>query len=449
MQSFRLRAVVLAAALAAAVLPAAATAATPAPSAKPVVVKGVVVAREGARGTLVVAQSGGVVRTLRTTAARRVGSRVVAKATRLADGTFAAVKVSGKHVARKARVRAVVIRSVGGRIMLSAGGSVFSIGAGRHTAAVGASSDLTPGTAVDTTVSIDPSSGSVEQETLKQVGQTGLVSLEGTISSLSATMLVLDVEEGATTTVAIPSSLALPSTIAVGDHVEVLVQVAAGAFTLVTIQDDHAAQHGDGTDMSSSTVQHGHGSEHNGGKVEAEGTVTAVGSGSLTIQGEHASAITFVVPAGFTLPAVQAGTQVHAKGMLAAGGTITLVRLEVQNAHEHGDQGDQGQQGQQGQQGDHGDHSGVVEAEGAVTAFDAHSVTVQPQDGGDPVVFTIPAGLEVPTLAVGDTVSVRAERASDGTLVLTRIEAQTASKDESASGSTGDSGSGGGTGGDG
>ncbi len=75
------------------------------------------------------------------------------------------------------------------------------------------------------------------------------------------------------------------------------------------------------------------------------------------------------------MSAVQVGARVHAKGTLAADGTITLSRLEVQNAHEGNDA------------------NANTKAEGTVTALDAGSLTVTPSEGGAPVTFTVPAGL--------------------------------------------------------
>ena len=222
-------------------LPAAAAAAKPKLAAKPVTVRGVVVARQQARGTLVVATAKGAVATLRTSAARRVGARIAVRATQLADGTYGAGSVTGRGTARRARVHGVVVSSAKGRLVLSAGGSVFSVGRARVLSAVGGSGDPQPGSVVNATLSIDSSNGTVAESNVQQVGQASLVSLEGTISSLASGSLVLAAEAGAVTTVAIPSSIVLPSTIAAGDRVELLAQFAAGAFTLVSIQDDHAA----------------------------------------------------------------------------------------------------------------------------------------------------------------------------------------------------------------
>ena len=91
-------AVALAAACAVA-LPAAAAAAKPKLAAKPVTVRGVVVARQQARGTLVVATAKGAVATLRTSAARRVGAKIAVRATQLADGTYGAGSIAGHGTA--------------------------------------------------------------------------------------------------------------------------------------------------------------------------------------------------------------------------------------------------------------------------------------------------------------------------------------------------------------
>ena len=415
--------------LVAAVAPGAAGAAT-SPKAKPVVVAGVVIAREAARGTIVVASAHGVVSTLRSRATAKTGTRVAAKSTLLADGTYNTSSVARHGSTRSAHVRAVVVRTTSTRLYLSAGGSVFTVARGRRLASAGSGGELPPGTVVNATLTINPSSGSVSQSDVQQVGQTGMVSLEGTISALSSGSLVLAVEEGALTTVTIPASITLPSMIAAGDRVELLTQVAAGVFTLVTIQDDHAAATSSrGTNMSGS----GSSSSASGdqAEVEAEGLVTSVGSGTLTVQGgDNASGVTFTVPAGFTLPTLATGDRVHARGTLNPDGTITLVKLELQ----HPEGGDSGS----------GTQSSDVSAEGAVTGLTTDSLTVQPGDGGAPVVFTVPAGFDVSGVAAGDTVEAKGSQDASGTVTLTKLEVKSSSTSTGDSSGSGTS-SGGGT----
>lgn len=421
-----------AALLFAALAPAAVGAATK-PKAKPVTVAGVVVAREAPRGTLVVASAHGVVNTLRIRAAAKAGTRVIAKATRLADGTYKTGAVTRHGSARSARVRAVVVRTAGPRLYLSAGGSVFAVARGRGLASA-SGGDLPPGTVVTTTLTIDSSNGSVSQSDTQQVGQTSTVSLEGTISALSSGSLVLAVDEGALTTVTIPASITLPATIAVGDRVELLTQVAGGVFTLVTIQDDHAAaSSGDGTDMSGTGASSSQ--EGDQGEVEAEGLVTAVDLSStpntVSVQGgDNASPITFTVPSGFALPSLSVGDRVHAKGTVAAGGVVTLVKLELQ--HPEG--------------GDSGSENGDVKAEGTVTAFSSDSMTVQPSEGGAPVVFAVPAGFDVSGVAVGVTVEAKGSKDAGGTVTLTKLDVKGSSTDSgSSSGSSSSTGEGSGS----
>ena len=419
--------------LVAAVAPGAAGAAT-SPKAKPVVVAGVVIAREAARGTIVVASAHGVVSTLRSRATAKTGTRVAAKSTLLADGTYNTSSIARHGSTRSAHVRAVVVRTTSTRLYLSAGGSVFTVSRGRQLASAGSGGELPPGTVVNATLTINPSSGSVSQSDVQQVGQTGMVSLEGTISALSSGSLVLAVEEGALTTVTIPASITLPSTIAAGDRVELLTQVAAGVFTLVTIQDDHAAaSSGQGTNVSDSGSSSSSGGDQ--AKVEAEGLVTAVdlssSPGTLTVQGgDNASGVTFTVPAGFTLPTLATGDRVHARGTLNPDGTITLVKLELQ----HPEGGDSGS----------GTQSSDVSAEGAVTGLTTDSLTVQPGDGGAPVVFTVPAGFDVSGVAAGDTVEAKGSQDASGTVTLTKLEVKSSSTSTGDSSGSGTS-SGGGT----
>jgi hypothetical protein len=385
-------------------------AAAPAPAAlaatpHPTTLKGVVVAHESARGTLVVATAKGAVATLRTSARRPVGARVVVRATRLPDGTYRTAAVRSAGAATKARLHGVVVAVRPAQLLLSAGGSVLSVARGRSLAAAGATrNDAQPGDVVNATVTIS-TDGQVEENGLTVVGSTSLVRLEGTIGSLDASTLVLAVEHGAVTTIAIPSTLTLPSTIVAGDQVEAIAQFSAGAFTLVAIQDDHAA-------ASSAS---GGSSENDQGQVEAEGTVTAVSATSLTIQPEEGSPIVFAVPSGIDVSAVAVGDRADAKGQVQPDGSILLVRLETHGgAHEQG----------------------KVEAEGTVAAVSPTSLTVTTEHG--PATFVVPSGIDVSQLQVGDQVHAAGLTQADGTVQLVGVEAQGGGDQGGSSGSGGD-----------
>jgi hypothetical protein len=380
--------------LAAVALGAAMLAAPVAAATKPTVVSGIVVAREQARGTLVVAAGHGLVRTLRTHTAARVGARVQASATRLSDGTFRAAKVTAKGRAAAARVRGVVVAVKPAKLLLSAGGSVFAIGRARTTAAHGAGSvDVQPGDVVSAVVSIDAKSQGVHESDIQTVGTTTIVKLEGTISSLSSATLVLAVEKGAVTTIGIPASLTLPSSIAVGDRVEVATDYAAGAFTLVTIQDDHTAAAGGSGEGDSN-------------RVNVPGVVAALGDGTLTIQPEHGDAVVFAVPSTVDLGQVAVGDHAVARGTKGSDGTLTLTALKT----SHGKGGD-------GQ----GGTSSTVEAEGSVSAVGDGSLTIAPQHG-DAVVFVVPSSFDLSHVVVGDPAAAKGTRAADGTVTLTELK---------------------------
>lgn len=88
-------------------------AAAPATAAPASAWKGVVVAKDVKRGTVVTASATGIARTVRTAKARtlRVGQRLDVRATELADGTFKALGVKTFGRAKTVRMKAVVIRN--------------------------------------------------------------------------------------------------------------------------------------------------------------------------------------------------------------------------------------------------------------------------------------------------------------------------------------------------
>jgi hypothetical protein len=199
---------------------------------------GVVVAKQPQRHVLVVASRTGAVRTVRTSSLHiRVGSRVVVNARLLRDGTFRASRVAVHGRARRARIRAVVVRRLNGRKLVSAGHSVFSIRTGR-LAAMSARDDGgdQPGDEVDETVTISPGGG-LDEENEQEVGHENVVELEGSFVSLNDNTLTIKTEEGSTIPVVVPAGFALP-TFAPGQHLELKVSVSGTTFTLVKVKDE-------------------------------------------------------------------------------------------------------------------------------------------------------------------------------------------------------------------
>ena len=368
-------------------------------------VRGTVVADNTARHTLVVSESSGALRTLRFSSARHVaiGSRITSRTTRLGDGTLRASTLKVYAKSRSTHLRAVVVSSHASRLELSGGGSVFTVVRRGPAPRTSGSSSLQPGDIVNVTV--DFTAGTLDETTIEDVGTSNLIDLQGVLSSLSLTtgQLTINVENGATTTVSIPTSITLPSTIAVGDQVEVLVDYQNQTFSLVTIVDDTTAAN----DSSSGVSQSG---GDQGSNIEIEGLVTAASTTSVTIQtGDNAAPVTVYGTSGsFTVPTV--GDQVHVVATMM-GTVLTLVSIDVQSP-----EGDQSQ-------------SMTTEAEGQVVSMSPPTSTsvgilvIQPNDQASPVSFTVPTTMDVSSIAVGDQVDATGTLVG-GVLTLTEFEVQ-------------------------
>ena len=164
----------------------------PAAGARTATFKGAVIAKESRRQAIVIASPNGVVRTVRVSALRQhVGARVNVQARRLHDGTFRSTRISIKGRASKALIRrAVVVRAFRGRLLVSAGGSVFSMRSkARRTVSVVGGSSLRPGTVINATVGIT-SSGQLQQRHLVSVGLTSTVELVASVGASGVYTLV-------------------------------------------------------------------------------------------------------------------------------------------------------------------------------------------------------------------------------------------------------------------
>ncbi len=95
-------------------------------------VDGVVVARDAQRGMVVTAGRGGAVAALRVqrAAAFKPGLRVRAKATQLGDGTYRVRRVKRRGRAGAAKARFTVLARADRALVVSAGGTTFTLRAG-------------------------------------------------------------------------------------------------------------------------------------------------------------------------------------------------------------------------------------------------------------------------------------------------------------------------------
>lgn len=385
--------IALAAVVGAVLLPAAAHAATV------TTLSGVVVSKQTARHTFVVARPHGRVTTVRATArqllATRRGSRISATGTLLADGSLHATRVLHLGTAKHALIRVTVLRVGAAKLLVAGGGSAFAIlkraAAAAHITAA-AQSGPKAGDQIETDV--DLSHGGRIDDTIHTLGQAVLIDFSGKITALDSTSLTI-ASDGVSTVVAIPDGVNLPTLVQVGSEVEIVASISGSTLTLVEIKlDGDGAENGDdgGSSVNGDSVVH------------LEGFVTSLDTGSITIQPGHAaSPVTFALPEGFTLPAgLGAGSRVEARGAVV-NSVLTLTRLKLQ-----ADEGD----------------SGEIETEGTVTALDSGSITIQPAENGTPLTFTIPDGFVLPDgLQVGSSVDANGATVNS-VLTLTKLELQ-------------------------
>ncbi|MDE3082188.1 MAG: hypothetical protein KGJ39_02075 [Acidobacteriota bacterium] len=365
-----------------------------------VTVSGTVVASDASRHTIVIAGHNSLA-TLRvnsvTSTHVATGAHVVARATRLSDGTDRVVSLRVHGAQHHVRFRAVVVASNATSLTVSGGNSVVTLArVARHAHDSGTTNPTgTPG--VGTIVSVDAGLGAQGFDDLgtSVVGTTSLISLEGTLSAVSTTSLSITSEDGVVTQVSIPSSITLPSTIQSGQQAELVASFSAGTFTLVTISVDNPATLG-----SQGVSQFG---DEN--QIEVEGLVVASSSTSLTIQpGDGALPVVLAVPSTVDVSSVTVGAFVHASAtMLNNVLTLTEIRVEDSSFTE----------------------SSTTEVEGIVVSNTAGTLLVQTEDSTVPVSITVPSTIDASAAVVGARVHVVASiDPTTGSLTLVRLDVQ-------------------------
>ncbi|MGC8499200.1 MAG: hypothetical protein ACP5OV_06870 [Acidimicrobiales bacterium] len=385
-----------------------------------------------------------------------LGGQVVAVATKLADGTYQATSVREHGRANHTEIRGTVVSATATQLVVSSGRSQMGLQLGTRQSHASHHA-FAPGQIVRAGIVITPTS--LDATNVQVVGQSDLIELSGTLGTVTTASLTINVENGATTTVSIPTTLTLPSTFITGTPVEMLVSFdpTTNAFTLVTISSE--------VPQGGAVVNPGEGN-----LLEVEGLVAAVSATSLTVQpGDNAAAVTFTVPAGLDVSSLYVGERIDARGTVSVTGTapatttyalvsfhvsqaegamrteaeglvqsisptsITIQRNEHQAAitftlgpnspsvaslsvgervHARGmvdsttglltltaiwaqGSGDQGNPGNPGSQGDQGGQSGVLQIDGTVSANSGTTLTILPSEGGSLVALVVPAALDV------------------------------------------------------
>lgn len=288
--------------------------------------RGVAVAKNPARHTVVVASQGGVVRTVRApghAAAVPLGSRVSYTARRLADGTFRARTLHASARANRAVLLAVIVRNQARlhRLLLAAGGSVFSV----RVPARGFMSHRDHRVGQEVEVRVHIARGDLDAISITTLGQASTVELEGIFLSVNGNELRLAVEHRGELFVTIPAGFKLLQ-LRPGDEIELIVNVdAAGAFTLVSVNADDENADDQGT-----------GEDH--GRIEVHGVITQVGGGTITVQPQGGSPVECAVPAGVDLSGFRMNDRVEMR-CANVGGKLTLTRLEQDDGGDGGGDG--------------------------------------------------------------------------------------------------------------
>ncbi len=308
-------------------------AAAPAVAAPAAAWKGIVVAKDAQRGTVVTASANGVARTIRTPKSRilRLGQRLDVRATALADGTFKAVgvKVSGR--AKTARMKAVVIRNQRSqqRLLVSAGGSTFALARGGKARTVASVVENGPQSGDRINATVDVTGTTPHATSVSTVGRLGVLEVEGILTKIDAAGIELIVAKAGFVTLALPAGFALPAGIAVFDEVKAHVAVGTdGKLTLLSLQsDDESDRDDDGVDVDDD------------GEMEVTGKITAMSASSVTVTPGSSSPVTCSLRKPLTGFAV--GDRVEMECVAgASAGTLVLKEIEHEDDDEDDDHDD-------------------------------------------------------------------------------------------------------------
>lgn len=213
--------------------------------------KGVVVAKDAQRGTVVTASADGVVRTARSpkVASLKIGQRLAVTGTRLGDGTFRAASIKASGRAKTARVKAVVVRwqKAQRRLLVSAGGSTFVLTRNAKGRTLSSASETAPLPGDQIAATVNVATGTAQATAVTTVGHLGTIEVEGIVTKLAADSVEVVVAKSGFVTFALPAGFVLPTGLVAFDKVSAKVSVGVdGKLTLISLHAD--GDHGDDQD---------------------------------------------------------------------------------------------------------------------------------------------------------------------------------------------------------
>lgn len=331
--------------------------------------RGVVVAKDSARKSIVTVSRDGLVRTIRVQALRRVqvGRMVAVQAASLPDGTFAASKVRPLGRAGRAHFRATVAAVKGATLALSAGGSVFALRVRGGKTGSARGDGFRAGDRIEASALVKGGSLQARRDALKRVGHDDQLVLEGIyLDTAEDGTIEMAVVHRGRVFVSVPDDVMVPD-FQPGDEIVAVVHVNAdGTFTLVKAENESS------------------GGDDDGGGVNGDGTFTVKGLiTSLSVDRifvkveEHHDLVTCAVPEDFDTEGFAVGQAVLMTCDYGEGHPV-LTKLQ------------------------HYDASDYLYAQGAITDLGDESVTVQ--GDGEPVTCALTDDSDLSDFEVGDLV---------------------------------------------
>ncbi len=374
----------------AAVFPAAAGAAS---------FRGVVIAKDAARKSVVTASADGTVRTVRLHAGFKridVGARVSVRGSKLPDGTFSAASIRRLGKARQAHVRATVVKRLGARLALSAGGSVFALRIrGGKTGASVRGGGFAAGDRLDADAKLRGNGLEARAGDVEKVGHEGRLELEGIyLATDDKGTIELAVVHRGRVFVNVPDGVEVPAFRA-GDEIALVVTVEAdGSFTLVKAENEDDGDGEGGVEI---------------GKEEftVAGILASVDPTAVAVKVEgHEEPVRCTVPYQFDLTGFEAGQPVLMTCKYREGHFVLAALKQKDAPPPPGD---------------------YLSAQGTLSALDSTQVSVAVEGQAEPLSCLVPEHMNLLGFAVGDEVKLYCVKNDAGHYVVKALVSDHAS----------------------
>jgi hypothetical protein len=344
--------------------------------------RGVVIAKDSARKALVTASGNGTIRTVRVQAFKRigVGGRVAVRAARLPDGTFSASAVKRLGKTRRAHVRGTVVKKLGARLVISAGGSVFALRVRGKTGASEGAGGLQAGDKVDCDARLRNGGLEAGEDDVDEIGHDDHLVLEGIyLDTADDGTIELAVVHRGRVYVTVPYGMDVPA-LAPGDEVALEVTINEdGSFTLVSADNEDDDEGGISKD-----------------EFSVVGILASLTGDAVAVKVEgRVEPVRCTLPAEFDPAGFAAGQSVYMSCKYREG-RFVLLSLRKKDGTPTGD---------------------YFSVEGMLSELDSSHVSVEVDGQEQPVTCAVPAGIDLLGFAVGEDVKMYCWK-KDGGFVL-------------------------------